>query len=32
LPYWLALMALVAIMVVVPGLATGLPDLVMGKR
>ncbi len=32
LPYWLALMALVAIMVAVPGLATCLPDLVMGKR
>ena len=32
LPYWFALMALVSIMVAVPGLATGLPDLVMGKR
>jgi TRAP-type C4-dicarboxylate transport system permease large subunit len=32
LPYWFALIVLVAILVVVPSLATGLPDLVMGTR
>jgi TRAP-type C4-dicarboxylate transport system permease large subunit len=32
MPYWLALIGLITLLVALPGLATGLPDLVMGKR
>jgi C4-dicarboxylate transporter DctM subunit len=31
-PYWLALIALIGALVLVPGLATWLPDLAMGRR